>query len=202
MAWTSTITADGLSMLNSVAGGSSMTITGAKTSTTVTATPATATDVGTNVSDAVTNVIRRTEASGVRFIVKVYSSPTAYKMKEIGIFGSIDGGTEKLFVLLQNSDGVDIPTSANFPDFVFNVALFLETDKASSFTATVDPTAMVSSEEFEETMELIDAHFAQVDEALEHLLPEVTSADNGKFLVVEDGEWAAVQIASASGGAY
>ena len=202
MAWVSAITNDGVAMLNSVAGGSVMTITRLKTGTGTAQTLTTATDVTDAVADSATNVVRRIEATGVRFITKVFSSPTAYKMKQVGVFGKVDNGTEKLFAILQNTDGVDIPSSGNFPDFVFNMALFLQTDRATSFSVTIDPTAMVSEAEFDATMELIDAHFEQVDEAMQHLLPDVTSADNGKFLVVENGEWAAVTITGAGGGSY
>lgn len=41
-----------------------------------------------------------------------------------------------------------------------------------------------------------------IDDALQALLPAVTASDNGKFLRVVNGEWAAATIASASGGSY
>ena len=34
------------------------------------------------------------------------------------------------------------------------------------------------------------------------IVPAVTSADNGKFLRVVEGEWTAATVASASGGSY
>lgn len=41
-----------------------------------------------------------------------------------------------------------------------------------------------------------------IDDALQALLPAVSASDNGKFLRVVNGEWAAATIASASGGSY
>lgn len=202
MAWVATITNAGMTMLNQVAGGALLNITRTGTGSSVSGTPQSATAVPGVVSDAVANTTCQAESTGVRFISKVFSSPTAYKMKSIGVFASVNSGTEALFLLLQNSDGVDIPTSASFPDFSFNLALFLQTDRASSFTATVDPDAMVTQAEFSAAMTLIDAHFEQVDEAMSHVLPDVTAADNGKFLVVENGEWTAVTITGAGGGSY
>ena len=38
-----------------------------------------------------------------------------------------------------------------------------------------------------------------IDEALAAALPAVTSSDNGKFLRVVEGEWAAASIANANG---
>lgn len=41
-----------------------------------------------------------------------------------------------------------------------------------------------------------------IDEALAEALPEVTADDNGKFLRVVEGVWAASAISSASGGTF
>lgn len=202
MAWVATITNQGVSMISNLPSGSVLNVTRAATGTGTTDSPATATAVSSVVSDAVKSVITQAESTGVRFIAKVYSSPNAYKMKQIGIFGKVNNGTEYLIILLQNTDGVDIPTSGNFPDFAFNITLFMQTDRATSFTATVDPDAMVTEAEFSSAMEIINAHFTEIDGEMEHLLPDVTASDNGKFLVVENGEWSAVRIASASGGTY
>lgn len=54
---------------------------------------------------------------------------------------------------------------------------------------------------------------AQIDEAIGDVrdnkeawgkkeLPAVTASDNGKFLRVVKGEWAAVEIANANGGSF
>ena len=51
-------------------------------------------------------------------------------------------------------------------------------------------------------IEDLNENFDIIDEALEAVLPEVTTADNGKFLRVVEGEWTASAIASASGGSY
>ena len=58
--------------------------------------------------------------------------------------------------------------------------------------------------EYGEVSDIADLNdnFDTIDDALAALLPEVTSADNGKFLVVVDGAWAATAIAQASGGTY
>lgn len=48
----------------------------------------------------------------------------------------------------------------------------------------------------------LNDNFDDLDDALAALLPEVTTADNGKFLVVVEGVWAATAISQASGGTY
>lgn len=48
----------------------------------------------------------------------------------------------------------------------------------------------------------INDNMDAIDEALAAALPAVTEDDNGKFLRVVEGEWAAAAIASASGGSY
>lgn len=42
-------------------------------------------------------------------------------------------------------------------------------------------------------------NFNTIDAALAAALPAVTSSDNGKFLMVVDGEWAAAEVSSANG---
>lgn len=58
--------------------------------------------------------------------------------------------------------------------------------------------------EYTDTKDIADLNdnFDIIDEALEAVLPEVTAADNGKFLRVVEGEWTAATVASASGGSY
>ena len=58
--------------------------------------------------------------------------------------------------------------------------------------------------EYGESSDIADLNdnFDDIDEALAALLPEVTSEDNGKFLVVVEGVWTATTVASASGGSY
>ena len=58
--------------------------------------------------------------------------------------------------------------------------------------------------EYTDTADIQDLNdnFDAIDEALAAALPTVTSSDNGKFLRVVEGEWAAATVASASGGSY
>ena len=48
----------------------------------------------------------------------------------------------------------------------------------------------------------INSNMDAIDDALAAVLPAVTSSDNGKFLRVVDGAWAAAAIANASGGSF
>lgn len=48
----------------------------------------------------------------------------------------------------------------------------------------------------------INSNMDTIDSALAAVLPAVTSSDNGKFLRVVDGAWAAAAIANASGGSF
>ena len=58
--------------------------------------------------------------------------------------------------------------------------------------------------EYTDTADIQDLNdnFDTIDAALAAALPPVTSSDNGKFLRVVSGEWAAATVASASGGTY
>ena len=48
----------------------------------------------------------------------------------------------------------------------------------------------------------INYNMEKIDEELAAALPAVTSEDNGKFLRVVEGVWAASSIANASGGSF
>lgn len=48
----------------------------------------------------------------------------------------------------------------------------------------------------------INSNMDTIDSALAAVLPAVTSSDNGKFLRVVNGAWAAAAIANASGGSF
>ena len=55
--------------------------------------------------------------------------------------------------------------------------------------------------EYTDTADIADlnSNFDTIDAALAAALPSVTSSDNGKFLRVVEGVWAAATIANANG---
>lgn len=55
--------------------------------------------------------------------------------------------------------------------------------------------------EYSDTADIEDLNdnFDAIDSALSAVLPTVTSSDNGKFLRVVSGEWAAATVANANG---
>ena len=155
MAWESVITDGGLSMLEQIAaGGSVLNLTKVVTGKgTVSSADLHSQTAVSSIEDATTGVLtRKIESDGVRISVRIYSYTEEYTMKQIGIYGKVDNGNETLFALLQNTDGIDILAYANFPDFAFNISLFVESANASSFTATVNTNALVSQGQLNEAL--------------------------------------------------
>ena len=155
MAWEAVITESGLGMLEQIsAGGSILNLSKVVTGkgTVSSASLASQTTVSSPEDDSTGVISREIESDGVRIEVRVFAYEEAYTLKQIGVFGKVDDGPETLFALMQNTDGIDILASSTFPDFAFNVAMFVESSHAASFTATVNPNALVSQAELAEAL--------------------------------------------------
>ena len=141
-----TITNAGLSVYNRWLGGEALTLTGAKGGDRVTEDPAAATDL---VQTKQTLSLIGTEAvsEGQRVKVQAVSAglETGYTLRQVGIWGRIGGGTPVLLILLQDEAGVPIPGEADNADFRLELSAFLQAVSAGSFSAVIDPAALVSA---------------------------------------------------------
>ncbi len=155
MAWTVTFTENGIQMMSQLAAGAVLSLTKVQTG------EETAQDLyhATAVSGPVTTgaMTRQVESDGVIVKIRIYSHTSAYVMKQIGIFGKVDNGQEKLFALMQNTDGIEILSKADFPDFAFNVSLFIESSNTDNISVTINPSALVTAAQLAEaTAHVID----------------------------------------------
>ena len=155
MGWTVSFTENGIQMMSQLAAGAVLNLTKVQTG------EGTTQDLyhATAVSDPVTTgaMSRKVESDGVVVKIRIYSYTEAYTMKQIGVFGKVGSGQEKLFALMQNTDGIEILSKSDFPDFAFNVSLFIESSRASNISVTMDPTALVTAAQLAEaTAHVID----------------------------------------------
>lgn len=82
------------------------------------------------------------------------SSGDAYVAHEVGIWAKLDNGTERLLALHQDSgDGIVIPSAAETPDFSFRLNAIISMSNTSDLEITVDPTAFITQENLEDTLE-------------------------------------------------
>ena len=88
--------------------------------------------------------------------------------------------------------GTDYFTAADKSEIAQEAAEMVSVPSASSTTPKAPGTASAGSE----------SAYARGDHVHPRELPNVTTADNGKFLRVVNGAWAAVEIANANGGSF
>lgn len=102
-----------------------------------------ATGMHTPVGTALLKQKQITEA-GVEIRVEVQSISTAYILREVGIFGVIDGNTVML-ALYQNEMGVEIPANTIFPDYRYILNAVWNVDNLDEMTITPDPGAFLGT---------------------------------------------------------
>ena len=148
MAWTVTFTENGIQMMSQLAAGAVLNLTKVETG------EGTAQDLyhATSVSSPITTgaMTRMVESDGVVVKIRIYSHTNAYVMKQIGIFGKVDNGQERLFALMQNPGGIEILSKDDFPDFAFNVSLFIKSNNTDNISVTVNPSALVTAAQLAE----------------------------------------------------
>lgn len=155
MAWVVSFTENGIQMMSQLAAGAVLNLTKVQTGEGTTQDLYHATAVSSPVTTGAMS--RKVESDGVVVKIRIYSYTDAYVMKQIGVFGKVDNGQEKLFALMQNTDGIEILSKADFPDFAFNVSLFIESSKTENINVTVDPSALVTAAQLAEaTAHVID----------------------------------------------
>ena len=150
MGWVGVLTDVGQSLLSQYSvGGSTLYITKVQTGT--------GTVVQSNMhlstalvdpvtTGSITAFVGSGDVTQFRVVIGPYTS--SYTVKEVGIFAKLgENGTETLLALLQNTDGVIIPSSATFPDFALRLSVPVVISNASTVSVTLNPVAYVSQSE-------------------------------------------------------
>ena len=83
---------------------------------------------------------------GTKFKVQISpAESTEYVAHEIGLWGHIDDGPRTLIALHQDSQtGINIPTKASSPDFIFALYLVHAISNSDTLTVNIDTSAVVS----------------------------------------------------------
>ena len=83
---------------------------------------------------------------GVQFTIRISQLDTAAVIKQIGIFGKLNGGEEKLIAIYQDNDGISVPGS-EMPEFAYDFNATIAADRGSDINVNVDPMAFVTKAE-------------------------------------------------------
>lgn len=154
MAWVAVVTNGGRSLLNQYAGGGhTLALTKAQAASgTVAEENLRAQTALTSVEDDASIVQAEEVTAGVQYKIQIGPAPTAaYSAKQIGLFARLDGGTETLLMIAQDSTGVSVPTAASSPSFVFALYMVLVVDNTDDLTVTIDGSAYVTQSTLEAT---------------------------------------------------
>lgn len=214
MAWYGVITDAGKTAIEEhLAYGTSMNLNLVKTGTAVV--PAANMRAMTDVSaqaDTGSIIGKRGTANGAEIQISVQASETRYVMKEIGLFATLEDDRVVL-IAYYNDDGIgiEIPAVDDFPDFNYILFCLLDIINSDDLTITMDMTHSVLISQIINNLltpsgtegKVLDARQGKVlKELIDDVLPDVTSADNGKFLTVVNGAWAATAMQEWQGGSY
>ena len=151
MAWVGVVTNDGRAMLDSFAqGGHELSIDSATVGTGIVADANLR--IQTAVSGEITNAsivsVKEISGGGTKYKIQIgpaTASIGAYVAHQVGLWGSIDGGAEKLLLLMQDSEtGISIPLESVSPAFTFSIFAAMEIDNTEDLTVNIDETAYVT----------------------------------------------------------
>lgn len=162
MGWIGVQTNEGAAMIaQMIGGGHTLAITGVTVGSgyVAEANMRTATALQTEKMDgAIAN--KKTTPSGIELRLRVLAAAVdvgAFTMHEIGVWGHLDSGTDKLILLMQDSaTGVEIPTVTQSSEFVFDLIVPVAISNTENLTVTVDTSVYATIGDIEDLEEALD----------------------------------------------
>lgn len=146
MAWTAVVTNAGARLLADWSGGGELEITSARggTSRVDEALLMAQTNVTGNLQIQITKSAAVT--GGMKFELLITAFATAQNIAQIGVFASLDGGSETLLAIYQCGEGgeINVPSASEMPDFAYGFSAIVAMDNTGTLTVNVDSTALVS----------------------------------------------------------
>jgi len=175
MAWAGVVTNRGEEMIASALNSGHLVLTGVQTGTGNTVDMKAATAL--NAAKTTGSLTGGVETDGLRVRIKIGPYSGGYTMKEVGIFATLDNGDPELFALMQDSTGVIVPDSSDFPDFAINFSTFIAVSNTSNMSISVSTSAYVTESEFEEEIDRIDGVISNVIECTRNWYTSTTSVE-------------------------
>ena len=162
MGWIGVITTSGKNVLAKWVDGKTLSIDAARTGTgTVPEVSLTSqTDLVNRIQDMSATSSTITDA-GRKIKLQIGPAEASYVMNQIGVWGSVDGDPE-LLMLYQNTDGVNVYSEEESPDYKYVFYATLVTDNSGNLTLNIDTSTGVTYEEYHEKVEEIEGHLADI----------------------------------------
>lgn len=84
-------------------------------------------------------------ATGLKIQLQITAPSTGYTLNQFGIWAKVGSGEGKLLALFQNSEGIDVPSASDSPDFVYTFYGLIMISNTGSISVTVDASAVVTT---------------------------------------------------------
>lgn len=96
-------------------------------------------------------------AEGKKFCVRITNQglTSGYKMTQLCLYACLEDGEEeeKVLAILQNEEGMEIPSFAEMPDFMMDFYVLVEYSRYANIQVTIDTSAAVSLQTMHEAIE-------------------------------------------------
>ena len=121
--------------------------------------------------------------------IRIQITPTAaeHTFTEIGVYGTVGNDANSVLIsLYQNDDGILVPSSSDFPDYIYKLNQLWDVSNSDAIDVIVDTTALVTQEELDTKISIAQG-----------------IGNAGKFMMVgADGNVAPVTVPFAEGSEF
>ena len=139
------VTNAGKALLQQWAGGGTLTIDGAKAGAGAVSQLNLINQTAVTQEKQTLSIISAKQVEGgTQFHVQITAPDAGYTVKQIGIYGHLDGGDSTLIALYQDESGITVPSKAEMPDFVYAFYATIQASNTGTLSVTLDASALVT----------------------------------------------------------
>lgn len=173
--WTGVVTNKGAELLAAWAEGTTLNIYSAAAGTGTVAEAAMIAQTALAGQKQAASIVSHSKAdgaTGLKIQLQITAPSTGYTLNQFGIWAKVGSGEGKLLALFQNSEGIDVPSASDSPDFVYTFYGLIMISNTGNISVTVDASAVVTTATMQAA---IDAAIADIPQPIIGTTPPTTS---------------------------
>ena len=173
--WTGVVTNKGAELLAAWAEGTTLNIYSAAAGTGTVAEAAMIAQTALAGQKQAASIVSHSKAdgaTGLKIQLQITAPSTGYTLNQFGIWAKVGSGEGKLLALFQNSEGIDVPSASDSPDFVYTFYGLIMISNTGSISVTVDASAVVTTATMQAA---IAAAIAEIPQPIIGTAPPTTS---------------------------
>lgn len=146
--WTGVVTNKGAELLAAWAEGTTLNIYSAAAGTGTVAEAAMIAQTALAGQKQAASIVSHSKAdgaTGLKIQLQITAPSTGYTLNQFGIWAKVGSGEGKLLALFQNSEGIDVPSASDSPDFVYTFYGLIMISNTGSISVTADASAVVTT---------------------------------------------------------